>query len=177
MNSTAPVPESKLEPPSERRALVREHLGWALSLFLVILGAKLWLIHQAATSLPLLDQWDGEGADVFLPWLQGHLSFADLLRGHNEHRILFTRLLDLGLLEMNHQWDNQLEVVVNAILHTTTLTIFGCAMARMLGKICWPIIWAALALVSVPPFAWENTLWGFQSQFYFLLLFSLLTMP
>jgi hypothetical protein len=176
MNSTPPASESRSRQPSNSRTLVREHLGWALSLFLVILGAKLWLIHQAATSLPLLDQWDGEGADIFLPWLQGNLSFADLVRGHNEHRILFTRLLDLALLQLNHRWDNLLEVVVNAILHAATLTVFGCSMAQLLGRLCWPIIWMALALVSVPPFAWENTLWGFQSQFYFLLLFSLLAM-
>ena len=157
------------------REALRDHAGWAISLFLVILGGKLWLIHHAATSLPLLDQWDGEGGGVFLPYLQGHLSLADLLRGHNEHRILFTRLLDLALLQLNHQWDNQLEVVVNAVIHAATLTGFGCVMARLLGKICWPVIWLPLTLVSVPPFAWENTIWGFQSSFYFLLLFSLLT--
>lgn len=162
--------------PGPGRKRWEVHLGWAASLFLVILGGKLWLIHHAATSLPLLDQWDGEGGAVFAPFLGGHLSLADLWRGHNEHRIVFTRLLDLGLLQLNHQWDNQLEIVVNAILHTSLLTGFGCWMAGMLGRACWPFIWLPIALAGVPPFAWENTLWGFQSTFYFLLLFSLLTL-
>src|SRR5690348_12953448 len=74
------------------------HWGWVASLFLVTLGAKLWLIHRSGTSLPFWDQWNGQGISVFLPCLQHRLSFANLLAPHNEHRIFFTRLYDLGLL-------------------------------------------------------------------------------
>jgi hypothetical protein len=52
---------------------------------------------------------------------------------------------------------------------------FGWVMASLPGKRSWLLIWPVLALDLALPFGWENTLWGFQSQFYFLLIFSWLT--
>ncbi|HZR19824.1 MAG TPA: hypothetical protein VFE51_21240 [Verrucomicrobiae bacterium] len=149
------------------------HLVWAISLFLCGLGSKLWLIHRSGVSLPYLDQWEAEAGGLYLPWLNHQLTFADLFRPNNEHRIVFTRLLDLGLFLLNRQWDNRVEMVVNALLHSATLAGFGWMLARRLGRPWWPAIWLLLAPVLVLPFDWENTLWGFQSMFYFLLLFSL----
>src|SRR5437868_5233180 len=72
--------------------------GWVLSLFLVTFAGKLWLIHRSGTPLPFWDQWDGEGSDVYIPYFQHHLSWANFFQPHNEHRIVFTRLCDLILL-------------------------------------------------------------------------------
>jgi hypothetical protein len=151
---------------------LRGHWGWIVSLFLVTLGAKLWLIHRSGTPLPFLDQWDGEAISLYFPFLQHHLSLADLFQAHSEHRIVFTRLCDLALLLLNGQWDNQLQMVVNAFIHSAAIAGFGWLMARLMGRQCWPWIWLPLALALVLPFAWENTLSGFQSQFYFLLIAS-----
>ena len=38
------------------------------------------------------------------------------------------------------------------------------------------MVWLPLVLALALPFGWENSLAGFQSQFYFLLVFSLLTL-
>jgi hypothetical protein len=151
------------------------HWGWVVSLFLVTLGAKLWLIHRSGTPLPFLDQWNGEGIAVYFPYYQHHLSLSDLFQAHNEHRIVFTRLYDLALLLLNGQWDNQLQMVVNAFIHSATIAGFGWLIARLMGRQYWPVIWLPLALALVLPFAWENTLSGFQSQFYFLLIGSGIT--
>ena len=70
---------------------------WALSLFLVGLGAKLWLILRFGTPLPFWDQWE-EARVVYLPYFEGKLSLAGLFSAHNEHRIFFTRIYGLGLL-------------------------------------------------------------------------------
>ena len=43
-----------------------------------------------------------------------------------------------------------------------------------MGRRYWLFIWLPCALALMSYFGWENALWGFQSQFYFLLLFSLL---
>ena len=153
---------------------LRDHLGWAASLFLVGLGAKLWLIHRFGSPFPFLDQWEVEAADLYIPWFAGHLSLADLFRAHNEHRLFFTRLYSLGLLLLNGQWDCQLQMVVNAIIHSATTAGFGWVLASMLGRKYWRLIWPLLALYLACPFAWENTLWGMENQFYFLLIFSLL---
>ena len=38
-------------------------------------------------------------------------------RAPQQHRVVFTRLLALGLLSLNGRWDPQLQQVVNAGLH------------------------------------------------------------
>jgi hypothetical protein len=151
------------------------HFTWATSLFLAGLGAKLGLILTQGSSLPYHDQWPGEGFDVFLPYLSGKFSLAALFQPYNEHWIIFTRALELGLLWLNGQWDSLLEMTCNAVIHCAGVAGFGWVMASLMGKRSWLLIWPVLALDLALPFAWENTLCGFQSQFYFLLIFSWLT--
>lgn len=148
--------------------------GLGLALFLIAFGAKLWAIHHYGADVPIWDQWDGEAATLFYPYFQHTLTVADFFTPHNEHRILFTRLLSLGLLLVNGQWDPRLEMVAGALLHTVAALILFALIARLIGPRLpvFLILVAAFAL----PFAWENTLAGFQSQFYFLFLFSLLTL-
>ena len=146
-----------------------------LSLFLVGLGAKLWLIHRSGSPLPIWDEWE-EARLVYVPYLEGKLSLADLFTAHGEHRIILTRIYSLGLLLLNRQWDAQLQMVVNAIIHCATLTGLGWLMFRWLEKRYWSLVWLPLALALALPFGWENSLAGFQSQFYFLLVFSMLTL-
>lgn len=148
---------------------------WVLSLFLVGLGARLWLIYRYGTPLPFWDQWE-EARVVYVPFFAGNLTLADLFSAHNEHRILFTRLYGLALLLLNGQWDGQLQMVGNAFLHCATLAGVGWLMLRWLKRGEWIWVWLPLVLVLVLPFGWENSLAGFQSQFYFLVLFSLLTL-
>lgn len=145
-----------------------------LSLIFLGLGAKFLMISQHASPLPYNDQWEGEAGDVYVPYFEHVLSIADLFRVHNEHRIFFTRAYDLALLWLNGQWDSQLQMALNALIHCLAIAGFGWMMVRLMGITLWPIVWVPLALALVLPFGWENALWGFQSQFYFLLIFSLL---
>jgi hypothetical protein len=168
------VKRAQKHSPGLARAL-QDHAGWVVSLFLVGLGAKLWLITRSGSSVPFADQWDAEAANLYIPFFEGRLTVADLFSGHGQHRILFTRLCNLGLLLWNGQWDNQLEAVFNALLHSLGIAGFGLLTARLTGKKFWPLLWIPLALTMVLPFAWENTLWGFQAHFYLLLFFSVLT--
>ncbi|MBE7213072.1 MAG: hypothetical protein INR65_18830, partial [Gluconacetobacter diazotrophicus] len=69
----------------------------ALALFLVVVGTRFWLVERYATPLPYWDQWDGIGALILKPWLEGHLHFAALIVPHNEHRIFLTRVWSLGI--------------------------------------------------------------------------------
>jgi len=149
---------------------------WLLSLLLVGGGARLWLIHRFGTPLPFWDQWE-EARVVYLPYLDGRLSLGALFSPHNEHRIFFTRIYGLGLLLLNGgQWDNQVQMVANALLYAATLGGLGWLLSRALGPRYWPLIGLILMVVLAAPFGWENTLAGFQSSFYFMALFSLLTL-
>ena len=145
-----------------------------LSLIFLGLGAKFLIISRYANALPYNDQWDGEAVDIFMPYYEHSLSIAAFFSPHNEHRIFFTRVYDFALFLLNGQWDSQLQMALNALIHCAALAGFGGIMARLLGIKFWPVIWLPLTLALVLPFGWENALWGFQSQFYFLLLFSLL---
>jgi hypothetical protein len=145
-----------------------------LYLFLTVFGARLWLIQHYGNALPFWDQWDGEAAVLLKPWLEGNLSLGALFGPHNEHRIVLTRLLTLGLFNLNGQWDALLEMTVNAALCGVIASLMAAGIFKMFPTwLRWPSLVLLAALFSLP-FAWENTLAGFQSQFYFLLLFSLL---
>jgi hypothetical protein len=157
------------------RSLITARVALLLSLLATILAAKLQLIDRYASDLPFWDQWDAEGHHVLAPHLEGHLTAADLFRPHNEHRPLLTRLWGLGLFELGgQQWDARVQVIANSILHL--------GVAALLFGLAWralpPRATAAFAVLAALFFAmsvsWENTLAGFQSQFYFVLLFSAL---
>ena len=152
---------------------------WALSLFLISLfltglGAKLWLIHEFGAPLPFWDQWE-DARVVFVPYFEGKLSLAALFSPHNEPRIFFTRLYDLAMLLLDGQWDGELLMVVNAMIHCAILAGLGLFIARWLDTKYWTLVWLPLVLALALPFAWENTLAGFHSMFYFLLLLTLLS--
>lgn len=149
--------------------------AWLSALFLVILGSKLWVIQVYGTALPYWDQWN-EARLFFKPWLEGHLTWGAWFAPHNEHRIFFTRLLDLLILRLNRQWDPVLQMTINAFIHSG----YACGLAYSLwiftgrkheGLICF-LLMPFFAL----PFAAENTIHGFQSQMYFLDIFSVIAL-
>ena len=145
-----------------------------LALFLVVVGARLWLVSLYGSPVPIMDQWDGEGATLFKPWLEGTLRVSDLFQPHNEHRILLSRLLALGLLGLNGQWDAQLEMAVNALLCGVMAVLIAAALVKLFGHNLRTLIALIVGLWSALPYGHENTLWAFESSFYFLLFFSLL---
>ena len=154
----------------------RDGNGYAWSLFigatLIILGAKFTLIHYYGSDLPFWDQWDTEPQLLFIPYDQGKLLWSTLFSSHNEHRLFFSRSWAVSLYAINQQWDAHLQTVANAILHT----FFGLWLVWILWKLndrrnLW-IMLGVFVLILAVPFSWENTLFGFQSSFYFLLGFS-----
>ncbi|HEV2693033.1 MAG TPA: hypothetical protein VG347_09090, partial [Verrucomicrobiae bacterium] len=150
----------------------RNLAAWLGVFFLVVSGAKLWTIQIWGTNIPYWDQWD-EARLLFKPWLDGTLTWRDFFIPHNEHRILFTRLLDLAELKLNGQWDPFFQMIVSAMLHIG----YGCLLATTIwvltGRKYAGLICCALLPFFALPFAAENTTHGFQSQIYFVDLFSL----
>jgi hypothetical protein len=146
------------------------------SVLLIILGVKLALIGRYGTITPFWDQWGGEGALLYKPFLLGDLTFRALIHSHNEHRIFFTRLLGLAELELFGGWFPTLQMIVNALIHTATIGLLLWLLLPPLDTLGRALVlFATLVLFSIP-FGWENTLAGFQSQFYFLFGFSLIAL-
>jgi hypothetical protein len=140
-----------------------------------LLGLKLWLIHSYGNEVPYWDQWDAEAAGLYVPFLRGELSWSELLAPHNEHRIFTTRILGLLLFQLNGLWSPLLEMVVNAVLHVLALGTAVWLMAKAANKRSLAVLLLFALLLFAIPFGWENTLAGFQAQFYFVLLFSVLS--
>jgi len=147
-------------------------LGLA-SLSLILFGIKLLVIATYGNATPFWDQWDGEASRLYAPFLEGRLGWSELLAAHCEHRILAPRLLALGLLSANGVWNPLLQMVVNAGLHVGFVCLLVSQLTMVVGQRHLLAILAFSLVLFSWPYAWENTLAGFQSCFYFLLLFSI----
>ena len=147
---------------------------WMAVLFLTVFSAKLLLMRQNPVTVPFWDQWDGEARVLYLPFNECTLPWSQMFSLHNEHRVFFSRLLALDLLIINGQWDPRLQQVVNAALHALTGLLLVAMLWVANERRRLDLLVFVGALTFSLPFSWENTLVGFQSAFYFLLLFSIL---
>ena len=151
---------------------VRGFTAWLLAIFLVALGAQLWVVWLYGSPIPFWDQWD-ESISLFKPWVEGHLTWANVFAPASDHRIVLTHLLDLSLTRLNGRWDPLLQMTVNAFFHA----IFACGLAfclwHFLGrKNGWFVCLLLLPFFALP-YAGENAIWGMNSLWYFVNLFGL----
>lgn len=157
-----------------------ERTGWVLfAVFAVVFAVQLALVAFAGTDIPFQDQWDIEGRWLYPQWADGTWRAADALAPFNEHRILWTHLLNLALFWANGGWDPLVQLFAIAGLRA------ACA-----AGIAWFFVRThpakrrsrhfgfslVVAVAFLPQLAWHNVLWGFQSHVYFALGFSLLTL-
>lgn len=143
-----------------------------VGVFGLVVVAQLWLVAAAGTDIPFQDQWDAEGSGLY-PALRAETgSMADLLRPHNEHRIFWTHLLNRMIFSLNGQWDPLVQLTAGAFLHATGAALLVTSLIRGVGpRPAW-LLGLVVALFSLPLGGWHNALWGFQSQVYFVALFS-----
>lgn len=138
----------------------------------ILFGIKLFVIGAYGNATPYWDQWAGEAGRLYAPLLEGRLGWEQLVAPHCEHRSLTAWLLALGLLSGNGVWNPLLQMVVNAALHVGVVCLLVALLTRCVGRRHLPAILAFCLVLFSWPYGWENTLAGFQSCFYFLLLFS-----
>jgi len=161
-----------MTPPEHRTDSPRVFVAWLAALFLIVLGAKLWVVQLFGSQLPLWDQWY-EARDFFRPWMEGTLTWKDFFAPSNEHRIFFTHLLDCATITLNGRWEPMFQMTVNCLIHAG----FACALAAALWIFLerrngW-LICGLLAPFYALPYAAENTIWAINSQQYFMSLAAL----
>lgn len=140
-----------------------------LLVFLAIAAARMVYVSLYASALPFWDQWD-ELNLLFRPWHDGTWHWLQLFSAHNEHRIALTRILGLLLFEGNgHTFDNLVECYANAFLYAGMWSLAYALLSRHEENSLHRCM-LALGVIALGalPFDWENTLVGFQSQFYFM---------
>lgn len=150
--------------------------AWLLPVvvFCVVAASQLGLVAATGTDIPFQDQWDAEGRGLYPAMRGGSLTAADLFRPHNEHRIFWTQLLNLTLFRLNGQWDPLVQLAVGALLHAAAAAVLAALFVRGRGTGTGWLLATVVVLFNLPLAGWHNALWGFQTQVYFALLFSVL---
>src|SRR5208283_1548539 len=90
----------------------------------------------------------------------------------NEHRIFFTKLLVLTILEISGYWDVILQMIVNAVVDCATVVAIAWALSRVLPGGMAVTAMVLSTAVNALPFGYDNAVLGFNTHFYLLLTFS-----
>jgi hypothetical protein len=160
---------SKKPMKSSRRTTLLPYVIAAIAL----IAAKMALIAHYGNPTPWGDQWTAEGLSIFRPWLLGELRLEKLFSGYNEHRIFTSRVLSLLLFELDGRiWNPILQMQVNAVLHVLALGVFVVFSTRALCYRSTLLLLVFTLALNAYPFGFANTLFGFQSCVYLLLLFG-----
>lgn len=143
----------------------------ALTSLLVVLTAApliylIYVMTKWAVDVPYWDQWDF--APLLLKSYDGHVTFADLFAQHNEHRIVFPRLLMLALARLT-AWNILYEQGASVVLAAAIWLVLAFQTKRLvrLAGSAGPI-WA-LPMISLVVFSLaqqENWFWGWQLQIF-----------
>lgn len=140
--------------------------GRSLALFLIAIlpiAVIIRLINEYGVNVPYGDEWSL--IPLFSKWNDHELTFADLFRQHNEHRILFPKLIYIAFAQLTH-WNARAEMFFSVLLCSGTSagiyfllkrTVPGSTQKHLL-------LWALSNLLIFAPVQAENWLWGFQLQ-------------
>jgi len=170
------MPYVSTELPSRSSFTLFGKLLCIATLVFTLFGAKVFFVRNFGSVVPYWDQWDGEADLLYKSYMNSTLSFAKLLSSHNEHRILTARVFSLALFELDGGWDPILQMIANALLHVGAVVLLVLIVQRILRPRQLLLLILFSMVVFALPIGWENLLVGFQSQFYFLLIFSLLAL-
>lgn len=131
--------------------------------FGAVVVAQLWLVAVAGTDIPFYDQWGIEGGWLYPAWRDGSLRAVDLVQPFNEHRILWSNLLNLGLFVLNGQWDPLVQLGVIAGVRGATAALIAQLAGQGQSRRAQVLIAAGVAFAFLPHLAWHNVLWGIES--------------
>ncbi len=127
-------------------------------LFLVL------LLNRYGVNVPYADHW------ALVPLFQkidsGTLSVHDLWAQHNEHRIVFPRIIALLIARLTH-WYTPAEIVFSLLMGLIGLFIIAMLLNNTVRKKL--IIIPSFILMSAwffSPIQWENWLWGWQIEWF-----------
>ncbi|HEY6205637.1 MAG TPA: hypothetical protein VIW21_05670 [Chthoniobacterales bacterium] len=164
----APAEISSLDQPAvaARRLVGRRIDVWVLLLLgLLPLAAIVRLIAEYGVNVPWGDEWSL--VPMFAKWHNHQLSFLDLFRQHNEHRIFFPKLIFLACAQWT-QWNLKAEMFFSVFLACATSAGIYFLLQRTLPGPARKhlLLWALMNLLIFAPVQAENWLWGFQLQIF-----------
>lgn len=144
----------------------------AAGLFLIIAAVRIALVLAFAPENPYYDEWDSVIDLMARPMLAGNFSVSFLLTPHNEHTLVWTKLVSyLQLRWSDLQFDNVLVCEFNQVLYAAIAASLIALAASKLGSFRWWFVACSTLLIALP-YGWEtiSTSWG--NVYYFLIGFS-----
>jgi len=163
-------PEKGLIPMKRNVLLKRTGLVSLILFFLLILLAPLciiFFIHTYGMTVPFWDQW------ALVPLLEkvqtGELSFSDIWVQHNEHRLLFPRLIMLALALLTG-WNIIYELYTNFVLAGLILLFLYLLLRKSSYNYFMPWLSIPLTFLVFSPIQFENWIWGWQIQIFLSVL-------
>ncbi|MDA1372843.1 MAG: hypothetical protein O2971_19100 [Proteobacteria bacterium] len=144
--------------------------------FLIVLGAMLWTVQFYGFSVPFYDEWEAEANWLYRLYEQESLGLSEIFAPHNGHRIVFTRMAALSLYVVNGGWDPQLQLIMSAFLHALICVLLINFGTLKLKDENLALSVSATVLLFAIPFSWLSILVAFQTQFYFMILFAILSL-
>jgi hypothetical protein len=121
------------------------------------------LVIKYSVNVPLWDQWEPDLTGMFEKFSAGRLAFADLFAQHNEARLLFPRLLFLGLGELTH-WNVRYEMAATLVtVAWAALMIYRLEASGFQGArlVRWVVLFLSSLLIFSPAY-YEAWLWGLE---------------
>jgi hypothetical protein len=152
---------------NQSRLLSRINL-WQLTVFILALLPLIFLViilRKYSVNVPFYDQW--ELVDLYRKSHSGLLGFADFFAQHNEHRLLFPRMVWYPIARVTN-WNTNFEIFVNIILAASAFMLLSQIIRKTFssaGKYAATGIIVS-SLIFFSPLQWENWMWGWQNQWF-----------
>jgi len=146
----------------------RPGVSWAAALLPPLFLLGMYLLFSV--DMPYLDQWE------FVPFLEksltGTLTVQDFWAQHNEHRLVFPRVIMLALARLTH-WDIRCELAVNFLLGVAIFVLLAAQMrvtARSGGLHGEHRLYPLISVLVFSLSQWQNWFLGWQLQEFLSLL-------
>lgn len=122
-------------------------------------------IYKQSSNVPYMDQW--ELVWDFQKLDRGQYGINDLWRQHNEHRLLFPRLVMITDAYITH-WNVRYEMAITFVFAILCLTILYLVLRKQnILRLSGWLFFLVMFAISVMLFSFnqaENWLWGWQLQ-------------
>jgi hypothetical protein len=165
-----PRPKKSLPPPPVQQRVLSFVKKWWWAVLLLLLPALYlgYKLYYNGVNVPFWDEW--EMVPIFQKHDAGTLTLYDFWSQHNEHRLFFPQLLIYGMAFLTH-WNLKFEVVINFLLAGGSFVLIADMIRRTFAstKLRFGLAMLASALFF-SPMQWENWLWGWQIEWYMVVL-------
>jgi hypothetical protein len=127
----------------------------------------LYFVWNYGINVPFSDQWE------LIPLLEKlhdkTLTLADLWQQHNEHRIIFPKILMLFLAHFSN-WNIFLELCTNMVLAIINLLFLFSILRNTSESLKSPWLKIIISLLIFSMVQYENWFWGWQIQIFMSVL-------